>query len=130
MFLGRIVDTLDALPYGFRLVCKYIHDLVMDRFKEDKKQLNNIWRAVGYYVYYRFVGLAIVRPDDFGVVEKDEVTDSVAMNLIAISKVLKALFMITTEQSGPYVEMNEWILVRRLLLLPPPSSFCSSHGAL
>lgn len=53
-----------------------------------------------------------MRPDDFGVVDKDEVTDSVAMNLIAISKVLKALFMLTTEQSGPYVAMNEWILVR------------------
>jgi hypothetical protein len=58
-----------------------------------------------------------VRPDDFGVVEKDEVTDSVAMNLIAISKVLKALFMITTESAGPYVEMNEWILSKHQAVL-------------
>jgi len=109
-FLKQILASIDTLPYGFRLICKNIHDLIQERFKDDKKQLSNIWRAVGYYVYYRFVGLAIVRPDDFGVVEKDEVTDSVAMNLIAISKVLKALFMLTTENSGPYVEMNEWIL--------------------
>jgi len=64
---------------------------------------------VGYYVYYRFVGLAIVRPDDFGVVDKNSVTDTIALNLIAISKVLKALFMITTEKSGPYAGMSEWI---------------------
>jgi len=109
LFLAKILDTLDQLPYGFRLICKNIYEQITDRFKDNKKQLANIWRAVGYYVYYRFVGLAIVRPDDFGVVEKNNVTDTIALNLIAISKVLKALFMITTEKSGQFAGMSEWI---------------------
>lgn len=51
--MNKIVDSLDSLPYGFRLICKNIHDLIRERFQNDKKQLSNIWRAVGYYVYYR-----------------------------------------------------------------------------
>eukprot|EP01128_Nolandella_sp_AFSM9_P000062 TRINITY_DN1009_c0_g1_i1.p1 TRINITY_DN1009_c0_g1~~TRINITY_DN1009_c0_g1_i1.p1 ORF type:complete len:826 (+),score=273.65 TRINITY_DN1009_c0_g1_i1:23-2479(+) len=109
-FLERILETIDALPYGFRLICKHIYDYVSVHFENDKKQRDNIWRAVGYYVYYRFVGLGIVRPDDFGVVDKDDINDILAMNLIGISKVLKALFMITVEQSGPYTGMNDWII--------------------
>jgi len=41
-------------------------------------------------------------------VDKNCVTDIIALNLIAISNVLKALF-ITTEKSGPYAGMIKWI---------------------
>jgi len=116
MFMTKILDSLDQLPYGFRLICKNIYELVNDRFKDNKKQLANIWRAVGYYVYYRFVGLAIVRPDDFGVIDSPVSDDTIALNLIAISKVLKALFMITTEK-GPFAAMSEWIESKHAVVL-------------
>eukprot|EP01126_Amoeba_proteus_P049400 TRINITY_DN5777_c0_g1_i3.p1 TRINITY_DN5777_c0_g1~~TRINITY_DN5777_c0_g1_i3.p1 ORF type:complete len:812 (+),score=181.46 TRINITY_DN5777_c0_g1_i3:92-2527(+) len=109
VFFNKILETVDKVPYGFRLICKNIHRLVSERFKDNPKQLKYVWRAVGYYVYFRFVGLAIVRPDDFGVVTDDEVNEVVALNLIAVSKVLKTTFMLSEEASGPYAGMNDWI---------------------
>lgn len=47
----------------------------------------------------RFVGLVIVRPDDFGVVAPEDINDVLALNLIAISKVLKTTFMLSEEVS-------------------------------
>jgi len=68
-------------------------------------------------VYYRFVGLAIVRPDDFGVIDSPVSDDTIALNLIAISKVLKALFMITTEKAGQFAAMSEWIESKHAIVL-------------
>jgi len=112
LFFNKILETVDDIPYGFRLICKNIHRLVHDRFKDNPKQLKYIWRAVGYYVFFRFVGLAIVRPDSFGVVTQEDISDTVALNLIAISKVLKTTFMLSEESSGPYAGMNDWIEAR------------------
>lgn len=109
LFFNKIIETVDEIPYGFRLICKNIHRLIHEKFKDNTKQLQYIWKAVGYYVFYRFVGLVIVRPDDFGVISPDEVNDVLALNLIAISKVLKTTFMLSEESSGPYAGMNDWI---------------------
>jgi len=109
LFFEKIIETVDEIPYGFRYICKNIHRLIQDRFKDNPKQLEYIWKAVGYYVFYRFVGLVIVRPDDFGVVAPEEINDVLALNLIAISKVLKTTFMLSEESSGPYAGMNDWI---------------------
>lgn len=51
------------------------------------------------YALSRFVGLVIVRPDDFGVVAPEDINDVLALNLIAISKVLKTTFMLSEEVS-------------------------------
>jgi len=112
VFFEKILETVDDVPYGFRSICKNIHRLIHDRFKDNPKQLRYIWRAVGYYVFFRFVGLAIVRPDAFGVVAAEDVDETVALNLIAISKVLKTTFMLSEESSGPYSGMNDWIEAR------------------
>lgn len=32
VFLNRILDTIDELPYGFRLICKHIYDFINIRF--------------------------------------------------------------------------------------------------
>jgi Ras GTPase-activating-like protein IQGAP2/3 len=103
-FYRKILDTRDLLPYGFRYLCKHIQREVQKRFQNNPKQLKLMWRAVGYYVFYRFVGTAIIRPDVLGIVDPDgnPVRDDTAFNLVAISKVLKTLFMLTEETSGPY----------------------------
>jgi len=74
-----------------------------------------MWRAVGYYVFYRFVGTVIIRPDFFGIADPDGLTarDECAYNLVAISKVLKTTFMLSEETTGPYVDMNDWILSKQ-----------------
>jgi hypothetical protein len=48
----------------------------------------------------------IVRPDDFGVVAPEEINDVLALNLIAISKVLKTTFMLSEEVLHHYPALN------------------------
>lgn len=114
LFYKKILSTRDLLPYGFRYLCKHIQKEIQKRFQNNPKQLKLMWRAVGYYVFYRFVGTVIIRPDFFGITDPDNLTsrDECAYNLVAISKVLKTLFMLSEETTGPYVDMNEWILAR------------------
>lgn len=54
LFLQKILDTRDLLPYGLRYLCKHIYKQVHTKFQSNPKQLKNIWRAVGYYVFYRY----------------------------------------------------------------------------
>jgi hypothetical protein len=68
-------------------------------------------RAIGYFVFYRFMGACITRPEQFGLIPQDQTLPEVAaFNLVAISKVLRTTFMLAEEKSGPYCSMNEWIL--------------------
>jgi len=109
-FIKHIMDTVDSLPYGLRLVCKHIHDFSREKFK--KAQERDFWKAVGYFVYYRFIGVAITTPDDFGICEKDDIADeTVTLNLISIAKVLKAVFtdQITIQDGSPFMIMNDYI---------------------
>lgn len=106
--MTKILDTRDALPYGYRYICKHINKTVSKRFQNKPEQASQILKAVGYYVFYRFLGSVIIRPDQFGVINQ-ELPGHTALNLVAMSKVLRTLFMLTTEQSGPYTGMNDWI---------------------
>lgn len=58
--------------------------------------------------FLRFLGSVIIRPDQFGVISQ-ELPPHTALNLVAMSKVLRTLFMLSDEKSGPYTGMNEWI---------------------
>jgi len=108
-FFPLILDTLDSLPYGLRYICKSIHDLSREKFKKAKE--NDYWRAVGYFIYYRFIGLAIITPDEFGLCDKEQISEVVALNLISISKILKAVFtdLQPIRDGGPFGVMNDWI---------------------
>jgi hypothetical protein len=106
-FFPLVLDTIDSLPYGLRLVCKHIHDLAREKFKKAKEV--EYWRAVGYFVFYRFIGLAIATPDEFGLCEKDEVGTTASLNLITISKILKAVFADLQVATGPFAVLNDWV---------------------
>lgn len=107
-FLQKILDTRDQLPYGYRYICKHINKTVSKRFSSKTDQASQILKAVGYYVFYRFLGTVMIKPE--GYIQKDVELPAVSSgNLVAISKILRTLFMLTTEQSGPYTGMNSWI---------------------
>jgi hypothetical protein len=55
------------------------------------------------------MGSVIIRPDQFGAIDCD-LPEIAALNLVAISRVLKTAFMLSEENSGPYSGMNSWIL--------------------
>jgi len=105
-FFPLILNTIDSLPYGLRLICKHIHDLAREKFKKAKDI--DLWRAVGYFVYYRFIGLAITTPQEFGLVE-EETSPNGTLNLITISKILKAVFADLQVATGPFAVLNDWV---------------------
>jgi len=78
--------------------------------KFPKADVNDLLKTVGYFIYYRFIGLAILTPDEFGLCEKEDINGATALNLISISSVLKGVFSdLSGLREGPLVAMNEWI---------------------
>jgi len=86
----------------------------VDRFAERPKDHASIWRAVGYYTFFRFMGNAIARPEEYGIV--DELDPFVGTSLLGISNVLKILMMVSEDKGGPFVGMNGWITDRHAII--------------
>ena len=107
-FLDAILGSLDDLPYGLRFLCKQLRTMCSKAFPDaTDRELRNI---VVYFVYYRFVNLAIVTPDAYNVVDKD-LPPLVRRNLIVIAKVLQNLFNFKTfPEAQVWLEpLNQWI---------------------
>ena len=67
--IERIKDNLTTMPYGLRLVCKQIFKSCTERFPKVDKQ--EFWKIVGYFVYYRYINLALSQPETFELVPAD-----------------------------------------------------------
>ncbi len=52
----------------------------------------DIHRLLGYFLYYRFINIAIVAPDTFGLVESKEISPEIRGGLTDVAKVLQNLF--------------------------------------
>ena len=89
MFLEAIISSVDILPYGLRWICKALKDICFERFPQSEE---DIWRLVGYFVYYRFLNVAIVSPDTFKLVNPQDMSVGVVKGLIQIANVLQTMF--------------------------------------
>eukprot|EP01125_Pyxidicula_operculata_P018292 TRINITY_DN64_c10_g1_i1.p1 TRINITY_DN64_c10_g1~~TRINITY_DN64_c10_g1_i1.p1 ORF type:complete len:809 (-),score=232.86 TRINITY_DN64_c10_g1_i1:351-2777(-) len=107
-----IVGSVDSLPYGLRFICKAIYELSRQKFA-DAPEID-IWRVVGYFTFYRFIGLAIIQPDEFGLCEKEAVASTESqINLAGVSKVLKAVFADLKPMDKGDVDMNDWVIQKK-----------------
>lgn len=130
--LDRALSTMKSLPYGLRLICKQIRQVILVRFPKAKP--DDIWTIIGYFVYYRFIGLAIVSPDSFGITDANLSMTARRKNLAIVSKVLLQL-MFRLSGFGPGDELaplNPWIQANRkrvidyyseLIDVPPPEEY-------
>lgn len=109
--LDGIINSMNQLPYGIRLICKLIKELALQRFGEEVEG-KSILKVTGYFVFYRFINLAIVTPDAYHVVDSD-LSPMVRKNLVVVGKVLQNLFNFRTfGENAPEKYMrglNEWI---------------------
>eukprot|EP01133_Synstelium_polycarpum_P004372 gene4372-5114_t len=109
-FFTGIIESLNRLPYGIRWICKQIHSISQKNFESKPDE---IAKVIGYFVYYRFMNLAIVTPDAFEIIDK-ELSMNSRKNLVNIAKVLQNLFTIKTfqNQGGErwMQPLNKWIL--------------------
>lgn len=109
MFFDGIISSLGRLPYGIRWICKQIHHTAKTKWNSSDDEISKV---IGYFVYYRFVNLAIVTPDSFDLVSK-ELTMTARRNLVVVAKVLQNLFSLNTfhNQGGErwMLPLNDWI---------------------
>jgi Ras GTPase-activating-like protein IQGAP2/3 len=91
--------------------------------------------VIGYFVYYRFMNVAIVTPDSHALTGK-EVSMLARRNLVVVAKVLQTLFSLNQFQKQGnerwLMPLNNWIasktgLVRKylqdLIDVPDPSDY-------
>ncbi|KAF2076957.1 hypothetical protein CYY_001733 [Polysphondylium violaceum] len=109
-FFTGIIQSLNRLPYGIRWICKQIQNISQKNFNSTPDE---IAKVIGYFVYYRFINLAIVTPDAFEILDK-ELSITSRKNLVNIAKVLQNLFTLKTFQnqgSERWMQpLNNWIL--------------------
>jgi len=107
-FFRNIIKALKRLPYGIRWICKQIRQIANQAF--ENAQDADILKVTGYFVYYRFINLGIVTPENFNIVEK-EPSPIARKNLVAVSKVLQNLFNLNTFSKSDkwMMPMNNWI---------------------
>eukprot|EP01117_Protostelium_nocturnum_P002977 TRINITY_DN13906_c0_g1_i1.p1 TRINITY_DN13906_c0_g1~~TRINITY_DN13906_c0_g1_i1.p1 ORF type:complete len:845 (-),score=237.82 TRINITY_DN13906_c0_g1_i1:97-2631(-) len=107
-FVDAIIQNLSKLPYGIRWICKQIRLISQEYFANSSE--DDILKVTGYFVYYRFINLAVVTPDAVNIVDR-ELTPQNRKNLISISKVLQNLFNFTLFGAGEkwFMPLNDFI---------------------
>jgi len=130
LFFEGIIGSLGRLPYGIRWICKQIHSIAKQKWNSDD---DDIGKVIGYFVYYRFMNVAIVTPDSHALTGKD-VSMLARRNLVVVAKVMQNLFSLATfqKQEKWLLPLNDWIssklsLVRKyfedIIAVPDPSEY-------
>ena len=94
-----IVKSLDNLPFGLRWLMKQLREISLKCLPNTKEE--EILKIINYFIFYRFLNLAIVTPDICGVYTA-EIPAYTRKNLIAISRILQRISSGTLfDPSGP-----------------------------
>ncbi|EFA79526.1 RasGTPase-activating protein [Heterostelium album PN500] len=107
-FLEGIINSLNRLPYGIRWICKQIQQIAEKNFTNSTQ--DEILKVIGYFIYYRFIQVAMVSPEEYDLVGR-EIHPTARKNLINVSKVLQTLFNFAQFGAAEkhFVPLNQWI---------------------
>lgn len=110
-FVDGIIKSLDNLPYGLRWLMKQLKELCLKALPQTT--MEDISKVTVYFVYYRFINLAIVTPDAYKIADND-LPPIARKNLITAAKVLQNLFnfkKFDAEKPGEkfFVPLNKFI---------------------
>ncbi|XP_071452887.1 ras GTPase-activating-like protein IQGAP2 [Hetaerina americana] len=90
LFLNRIVESKDKLPYGLLYISKVLKNSLAVKFpKTPEKEL---LKVIGNFIYYQFINSAIVAPDAFEIVTltaSESLSNDRRRNLASIAKILQ-----------------------------------------
>jgi len=115
MILDNILTSLDDLPYGMRWIYKQLRDLATKTLLDATK--DDIQALLIYFVFYRFINLAIVVPDmlNFDI----EIPGVARKNLTTVSKVLTHVFNFREFHANEksLVVLNDFIIRSRPQLM-------------
>ena len=107
-FFDAVFGTMDKLPYGLRWICKMMRALCEKRLPDASK--DDLLRLTGYFVYYRFINVALVSPEAFQIVSRELGTKE-RKNLIVVGKVLQKAFNLKVfgKTEKPLIPLNGFI---------------------
>lgn len=90
LFLDRIFNTMTSLPYGLRFILKQIKSALLNLFPKSKP--DEIWKVIGYYMGYRFIGNAISDPGNYDIVDSNFGTPIFLQKSVIVQKIFMNLF--------------------------------------
>ncbi|KAK3914566.1 Ras GTPase-activating-like protein IQGAP1 [Frankliniella fusca] len=90
VFLQRICDSKNLIPYGLLYMAKTLRQALLERFPGTLEK--DILKIVGHLVYYQLINSAIVAPDAFDIVTLPadrNLSNEQRRNLASIAKILQ-----------------------------------------
>ncbi|KAG0056318.1 hypothetical protein BGZ83_005686 [Gryganskiella cystojenkinii] len=108
MFLNAILESLPRMPYGIRYIAKEVGSALRTKFPQESEE--NISKAVGNLIYYRYLNPAIVAPEGFDVIE-GVVNPMQRKNLAEISKMLNQISVgkLFANENTCLTPLNEYV---------------------
>ncbi|KAF9412598.1 hypothetical protein BGZ94_000998 [Podila epigama] len=108
MFLNAILESQSKMPYGIRYIAKEVSAALRAKFPQEPEE--NITKAVGNLIYYRYLNPAIIAPEGFDVIE-GVVNPMQRKNLAEISKMLNQISVGKLfEEDNIYLQpLNEYV---------------------
>lgn len=88
-FVSAIVSSLKNMPFGIRCIAKEMREVMTKKFP---KQDEEVLKAVGNLIYYRYMNPAIVAPEAFDVITSNQaITPTQRRNLAEVAKLLQSV---------------------------------------
>ncbi|XP_046403125.1 ras GTPase-activating-like protein IQGAP1 [Ischnura elegans] len=90
LFLNRIVESKDKLPYGLLYISKILRNSLAAKFPSAPEK--ELLKVIGNFIYYQFINSAIVAPDAFEIVTltaDERLSNHRRRNLASIAKILQ-----------------------------------------
>ncbi|CAO3672612.1 unnamed protein product [Rhizopus stolonifer] len=87
-FFNKITTTVDAVPYGIRMVAKELKHSLEEKFADEPKE--NIVKILGNFIYYRYLNPALVAPEQYDVID-GIISPAQRKNLAEVSKMLQRI---------------------------------------
>lgn len=90
VFLQRICDSKNLIPYGLLYVARTLRQALLDKFPGTPEK--DVLKIVGHLVYYQLINSAIVAPDAFDIVTLPadrNLSNEQRRNLASIAKILQ-----------------------------------------
>eukprot|EP01124_Arcella_intermedia_P030621 TRINITY_DN6740_c0_g1_i1.p1 TRINITY_DN6740_c0_g1~~TRINITY_DN6740_c0_g1_i1.p1 ORF type:complete len:781 (-),score=247.39 TRINITY_DN6740_c0_g1_i1:24-2366(-) len=112
IFLDSIMNSIEQIPYGLRLICFQIDKYLSQKFRTISQQ--EIMRVLSFFCYFKFLNPAIVNPNEFQI-DYQEMDLGSTKYLIRIALILQYLFEFRQfPASNPLSSVNEWISKNQL----------------
>ncbi|XP_034240421.1 ras GTPase-activating-like protein IQGAP1 [Thrips palmi] len=90
VFLQRICDSKNLIPYGLLYIAKTLRQGLLERFPGTLEK--DVLKIIGHLVYYQLINAAIVAPDAFDIVTLPadrNLSNEQRRNLASIAKILQ-----------------------------------------